>query len=430
MKGTDPIRIVGAGLLTALGRTVAQNREAMKAGRTGIGRLDRGDAPVYMQFGARSLDPILPEMPKKLFSQLKFLNRGALLGFHAALEAAASLGADHGVPPERRALFIASGDTTQAGCEFMHAAIKEASAGLTLEKPDQVKLNRAAMNKVNPFFLLDSLHNNLFSFLSATLEFMGPNTSLASFSPGGSHVLELAARSIRCGQADMALAVGYGSWINEISLFELHGLGLLSACREGAASCRPFDRGRDGFIAGEGGAALLLLSESAAAAAGLGPPRVLLRGCGNSIETAASHSIRVPPGVTVRVMRKALEASGLEAADLGFIIPHGSGTRDGDRSELQSLREVLGDLADRVPICGLKSCTGHMSAASDLAEVILGIEAAREGEIPGTLHFRATEPEFAPLALSPSPQRVEKSSFLSVSYGIGGQSSAVVVEVR
>ncbi len=430
MINSDAIPLVGMGLITSLGRQTAENHEAVKEGRTGIRHLHRGEGPFHLQCGAPSLDPVIPPMPKKLHSQMKFLNRGARLGFHAALEALSCLGEDHGVPPERRALFVASGDHTQAGCEFMLPAMKDAIAGSGSSRIDQVKLNQCAMSRVNPFFLLDSLQNNLFSFLSAHCQFMGPNTSLASFSPGGGHALELAARSIRFGQADMALAVGYGSWINEISLYELHGLGLLSSCRHGAASYRPLDRGRDGFIAGEGGAALLLVSPRVVKEAGLQSPPAFLRGTGNCIETASSHSIRVPRDVTFRVMQKTLEVCGMNAEDLGCLIPHGSGSRDGDRSELNSILKVLGDAAKKVPVWGLKAHTGHMGAASDLAEIILGIEAVREQRIPGTLHFEQTEPEFLPLRISSAPQRLRRSSFLSVSYGIGGQSSAAVIEVK
>ncbi len=429
MMDSDAIPVMGLGLITSLGRQVAENHEAVKGGKTGIRHLERGEGPPYLQYGAPSLDPVIPDMPKKIFSQMKFLNRGARLGFHAALEALGSLGADHGVPPERRALFVASGDHTQAGCEFMLPAIGDALAGSGPRELDQVKLNRSAMNKVNPFFLLDSLQNNLFSFLSAYCQFMGPNTSLASFSPGGGHALELAARSIRFGQADMALAVGYGSWINDISLYELHGLGLLSSCRGGASSYRPLDRGRDGFIAGEGGAAVLLMSREAAERASSQYPAALLQGCGNCSETASPHSIRVPDDVTVRVMQKTLEFCAMNPGDLGCVIPHGSGSRDGDRSELNSILKVLGESADRVPVWGLKAYTGHMGAASDLAEIILGIEAVREQRISGTLHFEQTEREFLPLRISPSAQQLRGSSFLSVSYGIGGQSSAAIVRV-
>ena len=81
-----------------------------------------------------------------------------------------------------------------------------------------------------------------------------------------------------------------------------------------------------------------------------------------------------------------------------------------------------------MPICALKPYTGHMGAASDLAEVILGVRAAAAGVVPGTLHFESADPEFADLKISAGQQPCARPRLLSVSYGLGGQSSAVAVE--
>ncbi len=116
--------------------------------------------------------------------------------------------------------------------------------------------------------------------------------------------------------------------------------------------------------------------------------------------------------------------------DLAFIVPHGSGTKKGDRSELQSIIDILGNNHEDVPICGLKPYTGHIGAASDIAEVIFGINAVREKIVPATLNFHETEKEFSHLKISNSSQSCEKNHFLSLSYGVGGQSSSVIVEVK
>jgi 3-oxoacyl-(acyl-carrier-protein) synthase len=108
---------------------------------------------------------------------------------------------------------------SQIGYDFMYPAIKD-SADSNWQTVDQIKLNNAALNKVNPFFLLESLSNNLFSFLSSYMEFMGPNTSLASLSPNGGNALEMAYRSIKQNKADIALAVTTAAGC-EIPLYRL-----------------------------------------------------------------------------------------------------------------------------------------------------------------------------------------------------------------
>jgi 3-oxoacyl-[acyl-carrier-protein] synthase II len=283
------------------------------------------------------------------------------------------------------------------------------------------------MDKVNPFFLLESISNNLFSFLSAAIQFMGPNTSLGSLSPCGAHAVELACRRIRTGQADAALAVGCGSWVTEIPMYEMEGLGILSKCRYGAASFKPLDRARDGFIPGEGGAALLI--EDAETAEGRGAKILAeIKGTGNCTEFPQGKGLSVPEHVSKSSIQAALEEGCMDLGDLGFICPHASGTRKGDRSELNSISEILGSRKSRVPVCALKPYTGHMGAASDICEIIIGIKAINDGRVPGTPNFSKPEAAFEDLAISASIMEAGGNCFLSISYGIIGQSSCILVE--
>lgn len=421
--------ITGMGLISPLGIGIEENWENLKDMKTGIAHFQEDAMPRFLQYMGKVREFKIDEnIPHKLLSQMKFLNRGSLLGFAAAREALTSSKINIAdIPPERRALYIASGDLTKIGYDFMYPAIKDGSGGCWREM-DFEKLNQSTLYKVNPFFLLESISNNLFSFLSAFLEFMGPNTSLASHSPCGGNAIELACRSIIQGKADIAMAVGCGNWITEIPVYEMEGLGILSRCRHGVHSFRPFDRKRDGFIPGEGGAAVFIEASDIAERRGadiLGK----INGFGNCIEFSNDHGIRVPSSVSTRSILTALEESGCDLADLAFICPHGSGSQKGDKSELRSIIKANDDKETHVPICGIKPYTGHLGAASDVAEVILGIKALNDRIVPATLNFTESETEFADMRISGSHQPCEKGRFLSISYGIGGQSSSVVVQV-
>ncbi len=420
--------ITGTGLTAPLGKTVEENWSNVKAMKTGIVHSPREDLPVSFQHGAKAVDYDLPgDIPPKQMGQMKFLNRGATLGFCAAGEAVSHSRDSIGKTElGRRSLYVASGDHTKIGCEFMHPALQD-STDEHWESVDYAKLNESALNKVNPFFLLESLNNNLFSLLSAYIEFMGPGTSLASLSPCGGNALELAYRSIKQNRADVALAVGYGSWINDIAVYELEGLGILSRCKKGVQSYRPFDKQRDGFIPGEGGAAILLESYETAKKRGstiLGEVKEFA----NCIEFSSSQKFSVSDKVSKKSVRSVLKAASSTVDRLGFIIPHGSATQKGDRSELNSLLDIFEEQEADAPICGLKPYTGHMGAASDLAEIIFGIKALQERTVPATLNFRETEKKFSGMSISAAPQQCDNNQFLSVSYGVGGQSSSVVIE--
>jgi 3-oxoacyl-[acyl-carrier-protein] synthase II len=418
--------ITGLGLISSLGKSAEINWEEVLKGHTGLApvpALDEIEKPIY---GGQVKEASLPDdLSPKIMNQSKFLNRGGQLGFLAAQEAfQMAAWTESDPPPRERAMYVATGDMTMVGYDFFYSALKEATGG-TFRNIDQIRLNKAAIEKVNPFYLLESLNNNPFSFLTAIFNFMGPGTSLASQSPSGSHALEMAYRSIRTGRSTVAMAVGSGSWINEVAFFELEGLGLLSRGRQGIQSYRPLNAKRDGFLPGEGGAALILESLAGARARGA---RIYGRILGVGNTTQASPRLNVPDQVTLKSMEEALKEGRCHPGDLGFICPHGSGTIKGDRSEMLSLSTLLGPACEDVPICALKAYTGHMGAASDLGEVILSLLALEQGLVPGTLHFETPEPAFSSLRISNQAQPCSKARFLSVSYGLGGQASAVLIE--
>jgi len=129
---------------------------------------------------------------------------------------------------------------------------------------------------------------------------------------------------------------------------------------------------------------------------------------------------------TFRAAELALADAHRSASEIGFVLPHGSGTRKGDAAELASLTALLGEDAPRVPVCGVKPYTGHMGAASDVAELVLGVRAAASHTVPSTPNFEAAEPRFAGLSITRVQQRCAQARFVSLSYGFGGQASALV----
>lgn len=120
-----------------------------------------------------------------------------------------------------------------------------------------------------------------------------------------------------------------------------------------------------------------------------------IRGSANCIEPSPGQGISVPPRVNRRSIRMALEHAGVGLGDMAFIGAHGSATQKGDRSKLRSILDVAEAEKVDVPVCGMKPYTGHMGAASDLAEIVLGVCALQRKVVPATLHFSRTEKEFA-----------------------------------
>ncbi len=423
------VAITAVGMVSPLGMDAATCWDNLKRARSGVGHYPREGVPETYQYQGRVDDPcdVPDDVSRQLTSQIRFLNRGSLLGLAAARQAFLSSDISREqVSPSRRSLYIGAGDFTSVGYEFMYPAMKVASDD-QWQRVDQARLNQAAIDLVNPFFLLESLNNNLFSFLSAYLEFTGSSTAMSAQSPCGSNAVELAYRSIRQGRSDLALAVGCGNWLSDIPMYEMKGLGLLSNCRQGADSYRPLSQGRDGFIPGEGGAALLLENYDAALARGaqiLG----VVSGVGNTLSGKPDKGLGVEPAAYIEAVNSALRESGRTRSELGFFIAHGSGTRKGDGAELEALSEWLGGDPDALPVTALKAQTGHMAAASDVAEIIYGLMALRDGMVPATHNFNGLETGYAPLAISDRSQPLSNPRFISMSIGVGGQISSLLVE--
>ena len=129
MSSSRRVVVTGMGLVTPLGNGVETNWKSVLAGKTGIERHERPGGPEYLQFSDASREWSGPRVFRsKLAGQVRFLNRGSVLGFEAAMEAVGNSGIDlASVPRERRSLFLASGDLTKTGCEFMHPALRDAT---------------------------------------------------------------------------------------------------------------------------------------------------------------------------------------------------------------------------------------------------------------------------------------------------------------
>lgn len=428
MSGSAAVAITGAGMVSSLGAGLDAHWQAVLGKTTGIQRLAGNGTPGGPGYaGTVERCELPPDTPESILKQQRFMSPSSRLGLVALDEAVKQCGLDLlQLPSERKALYVGTGDFTKVGYHDYYPALQEAVGenGLDIER-----LNRAALHKVNPFVLLEWLTNNVVAFASVLYQARGPNTTLASQSPCGMQALELAARSLRRGQADVALVLGTCSWVKPIPLFEMDTLGLLSRGRDGARSFRPFDRRRDGFLAGDGATALVLEPVDLARrrnATILGA----FRGFGSFTELSTDGAFAPVAEAAVKAAAAALEEAGGRAGDLAFISPHGNGTRKGDRAELIAMERLLGADAASVPLCGLKAYTGHMGGASDVGEIALGLAALRHGLVPATLNFEKPEHGFERLALSGDHIPTTGTRFLSLSQGFGGQSVAVVVSVE
>jgi 3-oxoacyl-[acyl-carrier-protein] synthase II len=419
--------ITGMGVVSSLASSLEAHWQRILQRATGIGELGGEDVPRSLRFAGRVAndETLPPGTPPEVLRQGRLISPSSRLGLRAVDEAVRASGVDVlGIAPARKALYIGAADYSKAGYRDFYAAFRE--AGVTADRPlDAERINRATLHLVDPFFLLEGLTNNLVAFVSRRYQLQGPNVTLASHSPCGAQALELAVRSLLRDEADVAIVVGTCVWSSFMTLLELDALGLLSQCNDGPASFRPFDRRRDGFIAGDGAAAFVLEPQERARSRGA---RILgsVRAAASFTDSGTTPGLGVSMETAARTMKGALDDAGLRPRDLAFISLHGTGTRKGDRAELSAIAQLLDADRTSTPISGMKPYTGHMGAASDLAEIALALTALGHGLAPATPNFRATDNGFEGVDVIAEHRRVTGRHVLSMTYGLGGQSLAII----
>jgi 3-oxoacyl-[acyl-carrier-protein] synthase II len=194
-----------------------------------------------------------------------------------------------------------------------------------------------------------------------------------------------------------------------------------------AGASRPFDSGRDGFVAGEGAGVLILEALESAEARGVEPLAVV---AGYGATADASHiTLPAPGGIgAVRAARRAIAKAGLAPADLGHVNAHATSTPEGDRAELTAIRTLFGDHAGQVAVTANKSMLGHTLGAAGAIEAIITIMTLRTGIVPPTINLEDPDPEAAGLDLTPLvASRREVTAAVSNSFGFGGQNTAIVL---
>jgi 3-oxoacyl-[acyl-carrier-protein] synthase II len=211
-------------------------------------------------------------------------------------------------------------------------------------------------------------------------------------------------------------ALGF-AWLQAVAL---HRDG-----REPATACRPFDGTRDGFVLGEGGAALVVESLASARARGAA---VLAEVVGFGASQDAFDLNRPPPGGpgAELCMRRALDDAGLTPDALGAINAHGTGTRAGDPAEVAAIRRVLGDGWRTVPVTSIKGAVGHAMAAAGALQAVTAVQTCRTGLVPPTCNLVEPDADCALDHVIGEPRAIDARAVLSSSFGMGGQNATVI----
>ena len=328
----DDAAITGLGLVTPLGFGVDSVVEALAAGRragTTVG--NEGDPDGTRRAALVETPWLSAPIPEEHAAQAKFLTASGQMAVTAVREALRQAALPESATPDhRRGLFLAQMDWIAIEFADFRPVFADATDGFT--KPYTAEgLNTSTIRKLNPFYLLDTLNNNAYSFVTALLGWMGPGTSLSGPAGPGLLTVSMAARAIRRGEADAMLAVGAGRWSQPVARLEL--------ARRNAGL--PEDRRT---LAGEGAAALVL-EPYALARSRNAPVVAVVLGSGSAFGSPFD------PLTVEAAVRAAAAEAGSNASSL-------------------------------VPLASARRSTGDMGPASDVADAVLGARGIRKGDTP------------------------------------------------
>jgi 3-oxoacyl-[acyl-carrier-protein] synthase II len=413
-SGTAPRRVVvtGLGMVTALGGDVASTWDGLVAGRSGIRPITAFDASRVASRIAGEVPDFDPSAVLDRKEQRRN-DRYTQLALVATREALADAGLPEqldGPLAERTGIILGTG--IGGGATFAEQVAVSVAKG-----PD----------RISPFFIPMAIPNLAAGQASIVFGALGPNFAVSSACATGGHALGEAWEMIRRGDADVMIAGSSEAGITEILVGGFAAMRALSTRNDDpAAASRPFDRGRDGFVIGEGAGVIILEALEHARARGAAPLAELV-GYGAS---ADAHHITLPaPGGAgaARAVRRALDKAGLSVDDVEHVNAHATSTPEGDRTELEMLRGLFGARAGEVSVTANKSMLGHTLGAAGSIEAAVTILSLRHGVIPPTINLDDPDEAAAGLDLTPNvarerPIRVAVSS----SFGFGGQNSALV----
>ena len=282
--------------------------------------------------------------------------------------------------------------------------------------------------RFSPFFVPRMIPDLPAGYISIKYGLKGPNYCVSSACASSNHGMISALDQIRCGRADVMVAGGSEACINIPTVGGFNSMMALSTRNDDPATAsRPFDKNRDGFVLGEGAAAIILEEYEHAKARGA---KIYCEFAGAGMSADAHHMTAPhPEGLgAVKSMKDALNEAGLSTSDIDYINVHGTSTPLGDVAEIKAIERLFGEDIYGVNISATKSMTGHLLGAAAAIEALACICAIERGVVPPTINVEELDPAIDSklnLTLGKAQQR-EVRTALSNTFGFGGHNSTVV----
>ncbi len=404
--------VTGLGTINAIGNTVSETWENMIAGVSGAAEITHFDPSNFKTKFAcevKNYDP-LKYFKKKDARKLDLFTQYGLIA------------ADEAVKDSK--LDLDKIDLDRAGVIW--------GSGIGgLDTFTQEVKNYVACDfvpKFNPFFIPKMIADIASGHISIKYGFKGPNFTTVSACASSANALVDAFNYIRLGKADIFISGGSEAAVNEAGVAGFNAMRAISTRNDDPKTAsRPFDKDRDGFVMGDGSAALIIEEYEHAKKRGA---KIYAEFVGGGLSADAHHiTAPHPEGLgAIKVMRNALEDANMKPEEIDYVNLHGTSTGLGDIAESKAVKEVFGEHTYDLSISSTKSMTGHLLGATGALEAMAAVLAITNSEIPPTINQFNLDPKIDPkidFTFNKSKKREVKAA-LSNTFGFGGHNVSVI----
>ncbi len=413
--GRPIVVVTGMGVITSLGQGLADNWNALTAGKSGIHAIKR--------FPTEG-------MPTRIGGTVDFIDipaanaveRSYALARETTIEALgqAGLSGDFNGP-----LFLAAPPVEPEWSDRF--ALAERAPPPEHDGDVYERFLAAMRAKPDPVFLEAVQFGSISERLADRFGTRGLPVTLSTACASGATAIQLGVEAIRQGRTERALTVATDGSISVEAVIRFSLLSALSTQNDAPEKAsKPFSKDRDGFVIAEGAATLVLESMESAVARGA---KILgvMKGCGEKADHF--HRTRSSPdgGPAIATMRAALADAGIGEADIDYVNAHGTSTPENDKMEYGAMLAVFGDRLKQIPVSSNKSMIGHTLTAAGAVEAVFSFQTMLTGTIPPTINYVNPDPAME-LDVVPNVKRTaDVSAVLSNSFGFGGQNASLVM---
>ena len=409
---TRRVVVTGVGLVTPLGTGTQKTWDALLKGTSGIRRISHFDAEA-----TGMACTIAGEVPD--FEVENFVNRKDARKMDTFIQ--------YGIAAASMAIEQSGLEINEANAERVGVMIGSGIGGMPAIERTMRAYEAGGARKISPFFIPMTIINMASGWVSMLTGAKGPNSATVTACATATHAIGDAFEIIARGDADAMIAGGTEACVCELAVGGFSAARALSTRNdEPTKASRPWDKGRDGFVMGEGAGVLMLESLDSAKARGA---TILAEVAGYGMSGDAYHMTSPAPEGEggARCMQVALAAAGVNTDEVDYINAHGTSTPAGDICETQGIKSVFGDHAKKLMVSSSKSMTGHLLGAAGGIEAAFSVLALHHSVIPPTINLDDPE-EGCDLDYVPHHAReADIHVAISNSFGFGGTNASLVL---